>query len=213
MRVLLILLLGFCALPLQAGPWLRDKGETFLSVSLEGDLLSGGDFVGIYTEYGWSDTMTLGLDLGGHSGAMSKAIVFARRHFGTAPGGMRLAVELGAGLADDDPVLRPALSFGRGLDWKGRNGWLVLDARALIIGEGREIAWEGDLTFGMQAFRKSRAILQLQARQPVSGDAQFKLAQSWVIERAPGRHLEVGVTTGIRNSDALALKLALWHNF
>jgi len=213
MPVLLMLLLMFHALPLHAGPWLREKGESFLSFSLEADLLEGGDFAAFYGEYGWSERTTVGLDLGGHSGEMSKALIFVRRHFGTAPGGMLLAVELGSGLAGGDRALRPGLSFGRGFDWKGHSGWLVLDARALILDEGRETAWEGDLTFGFRAFRQSRAILQLQARQPVSGDAQIKLAQSWVIERAPGRHLEIGMTAGIRNSDALALKLALWHSF
>lgn len=215
--LLLICLCGLlAALPVrmaQAGPWPRGKGDTFLSFSWERDILHDRGYATLYGEYGLSDRLTLGLDIGAGPGGLDKAITFARIPFAQAPGGMRLALELGTGVQDSRPVLRPAMSFGRGIDIAGRSGWLVLDIRATVFQDRFDTAWESDLTLGLDTTARIKTTLQLQAGQPAQGDAYLKLAPSWVIQGPPGRHIEIGVVTGLRNSRALAAKIALWHEF
>lgn len=218
MRVLVLAGLAlWLGVQAQAGPWPRAKGETFLSVSVEAPLDQGAGLISLYAEHGWTDSLTLGLDLGGHRGDMQKAVVFARLPFGQAPGGMRLALDMGVGVVRDQPVIRPGFSFGRGFSLSGRPGWITLDTRAVIFQDvvhgDFDADFESDLTLGFETWRKTRAILQLQAGIPARGDEYLTIAPSWVIRAAPGRHLEIGVTAGIVNSDALAAKVALWHSF
>ncbi|MDW3119189.1 MAG: hypothetical protein R8G60_16475 [Roseovarius pacificus] len=91
---------------------------------------------------------------------------------------MRLALELGTGVQDSRPVLRPGLSFGRGIDLAGRSGWLVLDIRATVFQDRFDTAWESDLTLGLDTTARIKTTLQLQAGQPAQGDAYLKLAPS-----------------------------------
>jgi len=218
MRLLVLAgLVLWLAAQAQAGPWPRAKGETFLSVSVETPLDQGRGLVSLYAEHGWTDRLTLGLDLGGHRGDMQKTLVFARLPFGQAPGGMRLALDMGLGVVRDRSVIRPGFSFGRGFSLSGRPGWITLDTRALIfqnlLDGAYDADFETDLTLGIETWRKTRAILQLQAGIPAYGDSYVNIAPSWVIRAAPGRHLEIGVTAGIVNSASLAAKVALWHSF
>jgi hypothetical protein len=219
MRVLAVVanLVLWLALQAQAGPWPRAEGETFLSTAIEAPLAQGDGLFTLYAEHGLTDRLTLGLDMGATRHEMQKTVVFARLPFGEAPGGMRLAVELGLGLIRDQPVLRPGFSFGRGFSLSGRPGWITLDTRAVIhqnpLTARYHADWESDLTFGIETWRKTRAILQLQSGIPARGDEYLKIAPSWVIPAAPGRHLEIGVTAGLLGSSAIAAKLALWHSF
>ena len=196
-----------------AGPWPREAGETFLSVSWERDLIRDKGYATIYGEYGLSNRLTLGLDIGANPDGLSKAIGFARIPFGQSPGGMRLALEMGTGVTDKRPVMRPAMSFGRGLNLVGRSGWLTLDIRATVFQDTFDAAWESDLTLGLNATARGKTIVQLQTGQPATGDAYVKLGSSWVMQGLPGRHIEFGVVTGLKNSDALAAKIVLWHTF
>lgn len=216
----LMILLCLCslvaALPARtahAGPWPREAGKTFLSLSWERDLMRDIGYATVYAEYGLTDRLTLGLDIGADPDGLSKAIAFARFPFGQSPGGMRLALEMGTGVTDKRPVMRPAMSFGRGIDMVGRSGWLTLDIRATVFQDTFDAAWESDLTLGLNATARGKAIMQLQTGQPVTGDAYVKLGSSWVMQGPPGRHIEFGVVTGLKNSDALAAKIALWHAF
>lgn len=218
MRMLVVAnLMLWLAVQGQAGPWPRAEGETFLAASLEAPLIQGDGAFSLYAEHGWTDRLTLGLDMGATRQEMQKTVVFARLPFGQAPGGMRLAVELGVGLVRDQPVLRPGLSFGRGFSLSGRPGWITLDTRAVIFQDmlhgDYDADFEADITFGIETWRKTRAILQLQAGRPAHGDEYLNLAPSWVIPAAPGRHLEIGVTAGILHKAPLSAKIALWHSF
>lgn len=196
-----------------AGPWPREAGKAFLTLSWERDLIRDIGYAGVYGEYGLTDRLTLGLDIGADPNGLSKAIAFARIPFGQSPGGMRLALEMGTGVADKRPVMRPAMSFGRGLNMAGRSGWLTLDIRAMVFQDTFDTAWESDLTLGLNATARGKAIIQLQTGQPVTGDAYIKLGSSWVMQGPPGRHIEFGLVTGLKNNDALAAKIALWHDF
>ncbi len=216
----LVTLLGLCGLvaampprTAHAGPWPREVGKTFLSLSWERDLMRDTGYAALYAEYGLTKRFTLGLDVGADPDGLSKAIAFARMPFARSPGGMRLALEIGTGVTDDRPVIRPALSFGRGLSMAERSGWLTLDIRATVFQDTFDAAWDSDLTLGLKATARGKAIVQLQTGQPAAGDAYIKLGSSWVIEGQPGRHIEFGVVTGLKNSDALAAKIALWHEF
>ncbi|WP_149779294.1 hypothetical protein [Roseovarius litoreus] len=218
MRMLVVAnLVLWLAVQCQAGPWPRAEGETFLSVSLEAPLVQGDGLFTLYGEHGLNDRLTLGLDMGATRQKMQKTVVFARLPFGQAPGGMRLAFELGVGILRDQPVIRPGLSFGRGFSLSGRPGWITLDTRAVIFQDvlhgDYDADFETDVTLGIETWRKTRAIVQLRAGVPAYGDEYLKIAPSWVIPAAPGRHLEIGVTAGLVGSSAIAAKIALWHSF
>lgn len=219
MRRMLILLClcGVLTVPFTrtgvAGPWPREQGRTFLSLSWERDLQDDRGYATIYAEYGLTDRLTLGLDAGADPDGLSKAIAFARMPFAEAPGGMRLALEMGVGMAEEQAVIRPAMAFGRSIALLRRDGWLTFDLRATIRPDTLDTAWEGDLTLGLDISPRAKAIMQVQTGQPRTGDAYVKLSSSWVMEGAPGRHLEIGVVNGLKNSDALAARIALWHAF
>lgn len=199
-----------------AGAWPRDKGQTFLAASGQ---IEGPDQFGLYrqsftlyAEYGLTERLTLGLDLGGDALRMSKSIAFVRWPIGRVGRKVRLALEFGVGEVDEDAALRPGLSLGRGLTLWGRHGWAAFDGRAVVFG-GSRLTLESDMTLGLDATRRSKAILQLQTGRPSFGRAYTRFAPSFVYETKPGAHLEFGVILPLTGGGERGVKLGLWRQF
>lgn len=211
-----LMLLPWLATPAVAGAWPRDKGQVFVVVSgqIEGSDASGlyQQHGALYAEYGATDRMTLGVDLGGDTTRMTKAIAFLRWPLGDADRPLKLAAELGVGQVEEENALRPALSLGRGFVLWDRPGWLAVDGRAALLG-GQDVALESDITLGLSTSRKSKLVLQIQTGRPDSGKTYSRLAPSFVYETKPGRQIELGLITSLTGDGESGVKLGLWRSF
>ena len=87
-----------------------------------------------------------------------------------------------------------------------------MDLRGLIYDRGDGLL-EQDLTFGIKPSERSILIVQLQTGVPSDDVPYARLAPSFIYEASPGRHIEIGATAGIVNSDAVRVKVGLWLRF
>ena len=213
----LLVLLIVLAAQVHAGPWPREKGKAFLSFSsqVEGPNEFGlyDSFATLYAEYGLTDTLTLGIDLGGSATQMTKAVAFARLPIGRADNKTKLAIELGLGQVGGDNALRPGLSLGRGITVGERNGWATIDTRFVMFTDSSDYLLENDFTVGLNTTDKSKLIIQFQTGAPKGNPLYIRLASSVVIERKPSHHLELGVTAGLMQTSSYGFKIGTWRNF
>lgn len=218
----IVCLLALSALGAQAGPWPREQGTTFLSYAVEIDKKHldkrrtmpplEGTYFSLYGEHGLRNDLTLGLDAGVDALDLRKAIAFLRWPIGDPNRATRKALEVGIGTSDGKFALRPGFSWGRGVQIGKTDGWLGIDSRA-TLGEGLSCTFETDLTFGLKPSDKAMVILQLQSGLTNDRDAYAKIAPSYVRQIGKGRHLEIGGSAGLHGTDAIKIKLGLWHSF
>ncbi|MDR9395000.1 MAG: hypothetical protein RI571_11925 [Roseovarius sp.] len=212
-----VVLLILMTVQAQAGPWPRDKGETFLSFSVEAEQPDAfgyiNHFMTLYGEHGLTDRLTGGIDIGGRSTGLSKAVVFLRYPVTPPEHRLKIAAEIGLGRAAGHRALRPAISVGRGFKLGERHGWMAVDTRVVLFDRASRRLVQSDVTVGFNTSSRSKAILQLQMGFPDTTPSYMKLAPSLVLEPRPGRHIEIGVTAGVKELSSVALKLGLWRRF
>ena len=211
--IALLMLAGQAA----AGAWPRETGATFLSVAALVEAPEPGQdptgYVSVYAEHGLGRRLTAGLDLGSDEAGTKKAIAFLRVPLSAPDHTLKLAAELGAGSLGGEAVLRPGLSLGRGLTLFGRQGWVALDARGEITPDATMTDVAGEVTLGLSTGPRTKAIVQLQGGASAFEDTFLRLAPSIVREHAPGRHIELGVTAGLRDTADYGLRIGLWREF
>jgi len=214
MRFILLIIALLSASPAFAGPWVRAEGEGFLSFAIEGPTSDDSAFGTVFVEYGLSDRITLGFDMGGTDEDLHKAILFAKMPVKLPEFlSFKAAADLGFGVREDMKVIRSGLSIGRGFEFVGMPGWMSVDSIAYIETKGRDLAIATDLTIGLNTTERSKWIVQLQNGYEQSKEDYMKIAPSYIYERKPGQHLEIGVLAGLRNAEDYALKLGLWQTF
>lgn len=216
----LLIMLGLLAFaaPTAAGSWLREPGDSFVSISSTMRQQSGmrTSETGFFFERGVSRHFTFGLDLHQASTGSGHRLAFVRTPLRWRHGRNRLAFEFAAGRHTDGtdwyPMQKVMLSFGRPLSTRWGQGWLNIDlARELRRGSGR--IDKLDLTIGLSADRKINPMLQIETA------------------RIPGHPLFWGVLPGLRIRGqkgvqwvlspevranphrTLGLKFALWREF
>ncbi|MFK7941035.1 MAG: hypothetical protein AB8B82_16765 [Roseovarius sp.] len=213
MRFLLVFVLGLCGMMAEAGPWPRDKGAGFLSFSTEYDDEDDAFYTALFGEYGVTPKLTAGVDLGFSDDTLYKAVGFARYPLVNQNADWRVAVELGAGVTDDEGVLRPGLHFGRGLNLGQKSGWFTIETFAYYQIEQDDVEVSTDITLGVNMTDRRKLILQLQnGNQPMDPD-YLNLTTSLVVEAKPGLHVELGMKAGLQDEGKLAVKLGVWHSF
>lgn len=235
LRALAVTLLCLAAGVATAGPWPRAKGETFLSVSVEGG--DAQDYTSLYAEHGATPALTLGLDLGSSFSTPKKAIAFARWPVGNTDAPLRMAVQFGLGYAERwrtppfklvvtgggplpalpgprpkmRPVVQTGFSIGKGLGVMGHNGWLALDTRA-ETDDALATQYEADATVGLTTPKGHMLIMQVQTGATEAGESWAKLAPSVVMKLSDATHVELGVTASLTGDDHAA-RLGLWQKF
>ncbi|WP_297772141.1 hypothetical protein [uncultured Roseovarius sp.] len=214
--LVLVILSPWLVLEARAGAWPREKGQGFLSVSGQIDQPDDfgfyNHFIGLYAEYGATDRLTLGLDLGGDTLRMTKGIAFARWPLGQLERPLKLAVEIGLGQVDGQNALRPGLSVGQGFTIWDRHGWAAVDGRLVLFKSGGHTL-ESDMTIGLSTSRRSKTILQIQTGRPAHGRPYTRLAPSFVYRMRPGAYLEFGLIAPLSGSGKRGLKLGIWRKF
>ena len=204
----------------QAGPWLKEQGKTFVSQSVY--LKKNKDFgTSTYIEHGWREDLTLGVDIGSansHLGISSGSLtVFVRRPLTWGREGDKWVYEVGAGTAWVTdiwlPHLKAGLSWGRGIDWGGRNGWAVVDtALYLDLTQGRT-ASKIDSTLGLNFTDRTSGMLQLYLAH-TQGEFFATIAPSVVFR--PGKRkfrVQVGTESALSDMADTAIKLGIWREF
>ncbi|WP_116599489.1 hypothetical protein [Primorskyibacter marinus] len=195
-----------------AGAWPRQEGTGFASVAtrltFDDTFMTLTSYSSAYLEYGLNGRHTLGLDAGYSNDGTSRAIAFVRQPLTTTKAGGPIAAELGLGVIDTQIVLRPGISWGRGLD----KGWMAADALAEIRMTGATDL-KLDLTLGLKDDRGRMLILQLQTGKPFGQAATAQLAPSVVIPFGKSRHLEIGASTDLLERRNYGIKFGLWQDF
>lgn len=217
---LTLLACQLCATTGQAGPWLRDKGASFVSSSFSAtyfyDLTQS-----TYIEYGLREKLTLGIDL---STAQSRfglrsgsATAFLRFPLGDVTEWGRLAYDLGAGASWTDafisPHVRAGLSWGRGFTLGARNGWLTVDAAAQWeFGLSQEVI-KLDATAGFDFTEATTGMAQIFITY-TEGETYANFAPSIVLSpRFSKYRVQLGSEVPFDAPENTALTLSLWREF
>lgn len=206
-----------------AGAWPREDGTRFTSVKYtlaDREEVDRPGYLAVYSERGLPHGLTFGYDGGsnlddyGFSGVLylRKSLPWRAHWFG---------FELGIGLKGDyddagqlqtEPILRPGLSWGRGIRFLGLNGWAGLESSAEIWVESQDAAGKLDGTVGFSSKRGELFILQLQSGQYPDGDPYLRLAPSYVRRVGPVQ-LELGLQQELTGQARTGLVLGIWTDF
>lgn len=217
--VLLLCTLSFAQIA-QAGPWLREKGSTFTAVSFSSTYyLETGTQT--YLEYGLTDKTTVVADLGMsrlHYVANSGYATLSFRRALSAPDAKsKWAYELGAGTGwvgpRTLPHIRTGLSWGRGMEWGKKSGWMTVEAAVI---------W--DLTYALHV-TKIDTTLGINFTEVTSGMLQFytanaadqtfgTIAPSFIFKPKNSKfRIQIGSESQLGDWNNSALKIGLWRKF
>lgn len=203
----------------QAGAWPRKAGDGFTTLAVRlgwpqdpGDWTSlepTQDYSTLYLEYGLTDRLTLGLDLGHSVSGAGKTVVFLQYPVRSADRGAQVSAQLGFGVISGDRVIRPGLSAGWGL----KRGWVTVDGVAETYLDDGRTDLKLDMTWGRNLAHDRKLIVQLQTGQPDGRGPFARLAPSIVLPIRGRFKLETGVTWGLTGDTSMGLKLGLWTDF
>lgn len=220
-RFLALCLAGLGAAPtVEAGAWPQERGSWFASAAVHltwpqdvttwTGLQPTGRYDALYLEYGVTDRLTAGLDLGRSVSGAGKMVGFVRWPLTREGARIRIATELGLGRIEGAAVVRPGLSVGMGWD----RGWVAADAlveQPLGGGTGADV--KVDVTFGLTGARGRRTLLQVQMGQESGDPAFLRLAPSLVWPLTDHLSVEIGGAYGLVGDASMGVKLGLWADF
>ena len=223
----LIVLLLFWPLAVLAGPWPRDKGETFLAFSITGDTVS------VWAERGLGRGRWLVFDARrGPDGDWDGAIRLHRAMRDRGAWKLAWSLGLSVGMPQRDVVIdlppvrwpgkavvtvkleplvtaQAGFSLGRGLErpWPG---WFAMDLTTDLAGGGRS-RLRADATLGYRPRPDWTAMVQLHASAG-RGKPQLALAPSVVWQARKGLSLQAGLHHDLNGRRTVA-KLGSWLTF
>lgn len=205
-----------------AGPWPREKGKVFLSVSTETrvnteNLLIRPEYDGsLYAEYGLGRRLTFGVDA--YRGPSDETwLFFLSRTLTPADARHQFAARLGLGTRSTDDtgggdLVLVGASWGMGFETRWGPGWATVDGQVRQRGSGGQET-KLDATLGLWPRETWAAILQVQASEYPGSEPTARLQATAVRKLNARLSLESGVTYGILNDTRAGLKLAIWAEF
>ncbi len=101
--------------------------------------------------------------------------------------------------------------MGRSLSIKDLNGWWSVDTRARLTTD--DISLAIDTTVGLKLPSETMLIGQLQHGGPIADPDFLRLSGSVVWPISAGRHIEVGLTTGLMSAEDFGVRLGMWRSF
>jgi hypothetical protein len=218
-----LFLLLVCAGPAFSGPWLRDKGTGFNATTVE---IAPADparsapypppypvdaYTSVYGEYGLTPRLTLGLDGGSDTYGNSMGLLFLRfpLHEGRTA---RMAGEIAIGArwssTELTPLLRPGLSWGRGVTLFDTAGWVSLDATLLLPANGDRPAAKLDAMLGLNTGTRTKLMLGLTLERSAPTLSPGVAYRVW--DRF---HITLGAKLRIAQARPHALTLGFWQEF
>lgn len=221
-RLLTLLVAMFCASPAASGAWLREESRGFSTVT--GSLAAtGAVYQSSYLEFGVRNDLTLGAETGFSAlatGVQSGfATVFLRRPIGHRDRPSVWAYELGMGAAWTGELVNPylvtGLSWGRGYQLKGFDGWVSVDTSLNWDVYYADHQIKIDSTIGLNFNNRFSGMVQIFGAGNKTGHAT-SLAPSFVIKplkNHPGLSLQIGGRTQLGNPANSAIRISVWREF
>ncbi len=197
--------------PAWAGAWPRGKGNVFVTTSTY--VTQMGTYTGIYAEWGASDRLTFGLDVGRGVSGEDKAVVFMRLPMLGRLSSHTFAWEIGVGEIAGEKVLRPGLSWGKGFDFAGRAGWAALDTVAELRIDTLATDLKADLTLGLTITDRRKVMMQVQAGVQDGDEPFLRLVPSITFGLSERAKMELGFTHDLFGVQDTGVKAALWYEF
>ncbi|MGP3699156.1 hypothetical protein [Rhodobacter sp. NSM] len=224
---------ALCASPAASGPWAREEGSLFLTISHQQDAASDS-WTGLWAEYGFTPRITLGLDGGMSGGGDGKLILWAQKAWERGP--HRIAASAGVGASfiagKASPLLQVGGGWGRGVTTRFGPGWLAAEARAIIAARDvtfsqelnaqtvatytylvPETSGKAELTVGLKPRDRLMLIGQLQLDYGREAGLESRLATSLVYDLREPVKLELGLILPVSGRSEPALKLGMWLDF
>ncbi|QUJ76657.1 hypothetical protein KDD17_00850 [Sulfitobacter albidus] len=219
----MLITVGLCAtLPatVNAGAWLRERGKGFMSFSFAStvDLDTVSQ---TFIEYGYSDAMTLGADIGfvrprnGFQGGF--ATLFATRAI-TPPDAQSkwsYTIGVGANWANDLvlPHIQTGISWGRGIKLGEKYGWATVDANVFWDVTYALHVSKLDGTVGLNFTDHVAGMMQIYFVH-AAGTSATTLAPSLILSPKEGPfRIQIGAETALGDISGSVLKLGLWRDF
>lgn len=211
-----LLLLAFASAA-HAGAWPRGKGNGFAMVSFQATApsLTGpvSYYTGSYVEFGLTDKLTLGSDVGHSVSGNSKALIFLSYPIATIGEKHHFATEIGFGRIAGNMVLRPGLNYGFGFKNRIGQGWVTLDTLfEHHLGKDRTDV-KADITVGVNHARGFKSILQLQLGKQHGDNSIARLAPSFAMPMGQKMHFELGFSAELRGAAEYGIKAGIWRAF
>jgi hypothetical protein len=203
-----------------AGPWLREKGSTFMAVSLASTYYMETTSQ-TYLEYGLTKSTTLIADVSMaryHYGSNSGYATLSLRRSITPPDAQsKWAYELGVGAGwtgtETLPHVRTGLSWGRGMKWGDKSGWMSVDAAVIWDLTHALHVSKIDTTLGINFTDFTAGMLQIYTAH-VATQNTATLAPSLVLSPKNGKfRLQIGSESQFGNLSNSVLKISLWREF
>ena len=238
MRCVFALLVAVCPTLALAGAWPRGEGNSFALLSLEStydrSALTWDDpteepplarnFLKFYGEYGLTDRYTLGVELEqDYLFVQRQGIAFVTASVVPSDWINRISVELGAGQRrgrfgprgqeESEPVVRPALYYGRGFETRWGQGWTGADVKSEYRVDSDETAYKLDLTLGINHADDTLHYAQIQSSKYPDEDAAARLLLSRVSRVNRLMWLETGLLAGLVTDESVGIRIALWAEF
>ncbi|TNH40590.1 hypothetical protein [Paracoccus haeundaensis] len=213
----------------QAGPWPREAGRTFLSLSGERNR-ADSSYASAYAEYGLTPRTTLGMELGRADQAETSAVLWLQRALDDGQGPNRFAMQSGAGVIRRDdlalPVVQGALSWGRGFD----RGWITAQVLAKMTGSApdprapmrpsfaasfltAERVIKTDVTLGLRPRDGLMVINSLWLEHPQDEEYSARLMSSLVFDVPGPVKVELGMVNPLSGPSEQAVRLGTWLEF
>ena len=204
----------------QAGAWLREEGKGFLAYSnLTASSLD--TTYSAYLDYGYRENLTLGamIDIDAPIGrpVSGKGYIFARRPLDWGADDANWAYEVGLGARYNGATFVPAaftsLSYGKGIKWGQRTGWLAVDAGVeWDLGYAQHVV-KVDTTLGLTLGERSKGMLQVFTAYG-SGWSNVTLAPSYIFQTKKKKiNYVVGLQSSSLSPKTVAFKIGVWQSF
>lgn len=219
-RVFLVLLWCLWGQTALAGAWPREKGALFIAAGGNFWLSDGSQLPvhydpTLYAEWGFTDRITLGLDIHtADQGQIFSGFVFANFPVGPVDGTHRFAANLAYGFRTDaqrpdEILMRGGLSWGRGLS----DGWLAVDASATLGTADETWRPKMDATWGHNWSDRWTTTLQLQTGQGFTNDYYAKISPAVIWTMRDDLRISLAYVKGLTGDKGGGMKLETWISF
>lgn len=216
------------------GPWPREAGRAFVSLTQERDR-AGNAHVGLYAEYGLTRRRTLGLEIGHADVGETTAMLWYQRSLdgGTGPNRLSWSTGLGAIRRNGEllPTSQAALMWGRGLQGPWDGGWITAEGRVKVSGKTETVRMRQGLSVVEYAYLTPDAVAKLDLTLGVRPTPVWSVVNQLRLESAKGRafsakwaasvvrdlpgplRIEAGVVAPLTGPGEAAARIGTWLEF
>lgn len=206
----------------QAGPWLREKGDVFLSFGQNLALTDGAHLPvhvdpNLYAEWGMSERMTLAFSaFSGDAGREKTVEIWGIRALPLpkdSPHRMTVSFGMAArqidGQPGTEPLMMAGVSWGRGI----QDGWLTTEAQVAFRPESDRMEGKVDFTWGRRLGDRWTGYFMVTAGEGHTGDFYAKVSPNAILEVSDKVRLSMGLTQALTGDLGTGLTLSAWLDF